>query len=118
LTNHGDAATIENLVNNTKPDMYQVILGTNKDFLSYQTLKHLADENVEITVTLPSVQKGIIQKNAILKKTIVTGIIQLVLLMSAASTKQSFHSNLKRIAVTVTYKNHKYIECFSRPEFS
>jgi hypothetical protein len=38
LTTYGDEETLQNIMYKTKHDMYQMILGNNKDRLAYQTI--------------------------------------------------------------------------------
>jgi hypothetical protein len=37
---------------NTKPFMYQIILGINKDSLAHEVKRHAADNTFQFTVTL------------------------------------------------------------------
>jgi uncharacterized protein YciW len=58
---------------NTKPFMYQIILGINKDRLAHEIKRHDADNTFQFTVTLETVQEEFRQKFASSKKTSTPG---------------------------------------------
>jgi hypothetical protein len=47
-----DTDVLQNIMYSTKPAIYQLLLGNNKDRLAHDTKQHAADNFYEITVTL------------------------------------------------------------------
>jgi hypothetical protein len=62
LTTYEDADVLQHVMYNTKPFMYQIILGINKDRLAHKIKRHDADIAFQFTVTLESVQEEFRQK--------------------------------------------------------
>jgi hypothetical protein len=77
LTTYEDTDALQHIIYNTKPFMYQIILGNNKDRLSHEINRHAADNTFVFTVTLESVQEEFRQKFASSKKTSTQGKVNL-----------------------------------------
>jgi hypothetical protein len=50
LTTYEDSDVLQHIMYNTKPFMYQIILGINKDRLAHEIKRHEADNTFQITV--------------------------------------------------------------------
>jgi hypothetical protein len=94
LTTYEDTDVLQHIMYNTKPFMYQIILGINKDRLAHEIKRHDADNTFQFTATLESVQEEFRQKFASSKKTSTPSKSQPVLLLT--TPKKSFPKKFKK----------------------
>jgi hypothetical protein len=76
---------------NTKPSMYQILLGISIDCPAHEIEHHASDNTFVFTVTLESVQEKFRQKFALSKKTSTPGIT-----IDYTFTKKAFPKQFKR----------------------
>jgi hypothetical protein len=98
---------------NTKPFMYQIILGSNKE-VAHEIKRHDADNTFEFTVTLESAQEEFRQKFASSKKTSTPGKGPPVLLLT--TPKNSFPKKFKNDCSLCGKKGHKSMDCWNKHE--
>jgi uncharacterized Zn-finger protein len=99
---------------NTKPFMYQIILGINKDRLAHEIKRHAADNTFVFTVTLDSIQEEFRQKKSSSKKTSTPGKSQPVLLLT--TPRKSFPKIFKKDCRLCGKQGNKSVDCRNKPE--
>jgi Zn ribbon nucleic-acid-binding protein len=117
LTIYEDTDVLQHIMYNTKPCMYQIILGTNKDREAHEIKRHDADNTFEFNVTLESVQDEFRQKFASSKKTSTPGKSQPVLLFTTTKkSRKSFPKKFKKDCSLCAKQGHKSVYCWNKPE--
>jgi hypothetical protein len=107
LTTYEEADVVQHIMYNTKPFMYQIILGINKNCLPHETKRHAADSAFVFTVTLETVQEAFRQKFAASKKKYTPGKSQPVGLLTTPSPKNSFPKKFKKDCSLCGKQGHK-----------
>jgi hypothetical protein len=94
LTTYEEIDELQHIMYNTKPFIYQNILGINKNRLAHEIKRHDSDSTFVFTVTLASIQEEVRQKIGFSKKTSTPGKSQPVLLLT--TLKKSFTKQSKK----------------------
>jgi hypothetical protein len=113
LTTYEDAEVLQHIMFNTKPFIYQIILGIIKDRLAREIKRHTADPTFVITVTLDFFQEEFRQKNALSKKTSTPGENPPVLLL--ATPKKTLTKKFKKDCSLSEKQGHKSVYCWNLP---